>query len=307
MILQRQTLRRLATIQQKPLIWDAAPIQTSICRRCRERSFATTARLEAGHNKWSKTKHIKAVTDKKKMIDRTNFVKVITMYSRMYGENLQFNPQLAGAIAAATKASVPKSIIEGAVARGQGRSTSGAQLEPMTLEALIAPNIAIIAEAETDNKIRTISDLKLVAKRCGAVASASAFYFTKRGRTIFKAKEGGPTLSEVLEEAIEHEGVEDIEELPEGGFVTWTEPAMLTSVTEVLSRKFGLELMESDIIWAPNEDTMVDMESPATALNLGDLLSGFKDFPEVKAIYVNVRQGSLSDEVWEKVNGYLDI
>ncbi|CAH0049383.1 unnamed protein product [Clonostachys solani] len=307
MILQRQTLRRLAAIHQKSLLWDVAPIQSSICRRCLERSFATTARLEAGHNKWSKTKHIKAVTDKKKMIDRTNFVKVITMYSRMYGENLQFNPQLAGAIAAATKASVPKSIIEGAVARGQGRSTSGAQLEPMTLEALIAPNIAIIAEAETDNKIRTISDLKLVAKRCGAVASASAFYFTKRGRTIFKAKEGGPTLSEVLEEAIEHEGVEDIEELPEGGFVTWTEPAMLTSVTEAVSRKFGLELMESDIIWAPNEDTMVDMDSSATASNLSDLLSGFKVYPEVRAIYVNVRQGSLSDEDWEKVNGYLDI
>lgn len=67
------------------------------------RLFMTTPTLRAGHNKWSKTKHIKAVTDKKKMTERTTFVKNITLYSRMYGENIQFNPQLANAITLATR------------------------------------------------------------------------------------------------------------------------------------------------------------------------------------------------------------
>lgn len=57
----------------------------------------------AGHNKWSKTKHIKAVTDRKKMAERTQFVKTIAMYSRMYGEDLRFNSQLANSVALATK------------------------------------------------------------------------------------------------------------------------------------------------------------------------------------------------------------
>lgn len=51
------------------------------CRLCRQ-SFATSQTYLAGHNKWSKTKHIKAVTDKKKMAERTAFTKLIAMYSR---------------------------------------------------------------------------------------------------------------------------------------------------------------------------------------------------------------------------------
>ena len=52
-----------------------------ICPQCL-RSFSTTSRAQAGHNKWSKTKHIKAVTDKKKMAERTAFTKLIAMYSK---------------------------------------------------------------------------------------------------------------------------------------------------------------------------------------------------------------------------------
>lgn len=67
------------------------------------RHFTTTPPVRAGHNKWSKTKHIKLATDKKKMADRTFFAKQIALYSRMYGENITFNPQLASMVTAATK------------------------------------------------------------------------------------------------------------------------------------------------------------------------------------------------------------
>jgi hypothetical protein len=80
---------------------------TTICPGCL-RFLATTAAKQAGHNKWSKTKHIKAVTDKKKMADRTHFAKTIAMYSRMFGEDLQFNPQLANAVTAAAKGTLPQ-------------------------------------------------------------------------------------------------------------------------------------------------------------------------------------------------------
>ncbi|GJN68752.1 hypothetical protein VFPFJ_05427 [Purpureocillium lilacinum] len=277
-----------------------------ICPRCM-RQFATTAAPLAGHNKWSKTKHIKAVTDKKKMAERTAFTKLIAMYSRMYGEDLKFNSQLANAVAAATKASVPKSLVEAAIARGQGRSATGAQLEPMTFEVLMPPNIALIADIETDNKTRTLHDLKYVVKKAGGVVGATAFYFSKRGRAVFKPKADGPTLSDVLDEFIEYEGAEDVEELPDGGFLAWTQPASVAAITDALSRKFGLEVLESDIMWVANEDTTVAVDSHSSAESLDALFSGLREYPEVKAVFANVRQGSISDDEWDRIERHIDV
>lgn len=172
----------------------------------------------------------------------------------------------------------------------------------------MAPNIAIIAEAETDNKTRTLSDLRHDLKKAGGLASSSAFYFTKRGRVIFKAKnDTGPTLSEILDESIEHEGVEDIDEHPDAGFVVWTEPTHLSAVTRSLADKFDLDIVESDIIQAPNADTMVSIDSAQSAEALGALLAALAEYTEVKAMYVNVRQGAISDESWEKVERHINV
>ncbi|KAM0204579.1 hypothetical protein ACHAPA_001977 [Fusarium lateritium] len=292
-----KTTQSVISIQQSSSI---------ICRQC-SRSFVTTQAPWAGHNKWSKTKHIKAVTDKKKMTERHGFVKMITMYSRMYGDDIKFNPQLATAIAAATKASIPKNLIEAAIARGQGRSATGAQLESLSLEALLPPDIAMVIDAETDNKTRTLHDLRHAVKKAGGVVGSTTFYFTRRGRVVFKAKEGGPTLSEVLDEAIEHEGLEDVEELPEGDFLAWTQPNTLSAITEALSKKFELEILDSDIVWAPNEDTKVSIDAPEQADSLDLLFNGLKEYPEVKAIYANVRQGAVENEEWDKVERNLDV
>ncbi|RSL65406.1 hypothetical protein CEP54_004193 [Fusarium duplospermum] len=300
----RQALRPLA--KASTLLTSAQPTNSIICRQC-QRSFATTPAQWAGHNKWSKTKHIKAVTDKKKMTERAGFTKTIAMYSRMYGDDLRFNPQLASAISAATKASIPKNLIEAAIARGQGRSATGAQLESMSLEVLMPPTIAMIIDAETDNKTRTLHDLRLVVKKAGGVVGSTTFYFTRRGRAVFKAKEGGPSLSDVLDEAIEHDGLEDVEELPEGDFLVWTQPNTLAAITEALSKKFELEVLDSDIVWAPNEDTMVSVDKSADVESLDLLFNGLKEYPEVKAIYANVRQGSIEDEEWDRVERNLDV
>ncbi|KAM6539673.1 Hypothetical protein NCS54_00567100 [Fusarium falciforme] len=299
-----QGFRSLA--KASTLLTSTQPANSIICRQC-QRSFATTPAQWAGHNKWSKTKHIKAVTDKKKMTERAGFTKTIAMYSRMYGDDLKFNPQLASAISAATKASIPKNLIEAAIARGQGRSATGAQLESMSLEVLMPPTIAMIIDAETDNKTRTLHDLRLVVKKAGGVVGSTTFYFTRRGRAVFKTKEGGPSLSDVLDEAIEHDGLEDVEELPEGDFLVWTQPNTLAAITEAVSKKFELEVLDSDIVWAPNEDTMVSVDKSAEVESLDLLFNGLKEYPEVKAIYANVRQGTIEDEEWDRVERNLDV
>ncbi|KAM0390209.1 hypothetical protein ACHAQC_008199 [Fusarium culmorum] len=206
-----------------------------------------------------------------------------------------------------SRTSIPKNLIEAAVARGQGRSATGAQLESMSLEALMPPDVAMVIDAETDNKTRTLHDLRHVVKKAGGVVGSTTFYFTRRGRAVFKAKDGGPTLSEVLDEAIGHEGLEDVEELPEGDFLAWTQPNTLTAITEALSKKFELEILESDIVWAPNEDTKVSIDTADQIESLDALFNGIKEYPEVKAIYANVRQGAIADEDWDKVERNLDV
>ncbi|KPM40665.1 hypothetical protein AK830_g5917 [Neonectria ditissima] len=298
----------------RPLVAEANSLSvassrtSNVCRQC-HRSFMTTPTQWAGHNKWSKTKHIKAVTDKKKMKVRQTLLVCGALFDKeaVYGDNLNFNPQLANAITAAAKASIPKHLIEAAVARGQGRSTTGAQLESMSLEVLMPPDIAMIIDAETDNKTRTLHDLRLVVKKAGGVVGSTAFYFTRRGRAVFKAKEGGPTLSEILDEAIEHEGMEDVEELPDGDFLAWTQPNTIMAITEALSKKFEIEVLDSEIVWAPNEDAKVSIDSPVLTETLEGLFSGLKEHPEVKAIYANVRRGSVEEEEWDKVERNLDV
>lgn len=205
-------------------------------------------------------------------------------------------------------------MVEAAIARGQGRSSTGAKLEPLLIEALLPPNIAIIAEAETDNKNRTWGDVKVVIKESGAVSNSTAFYFNKRGRARFRSRDGGDDeeasdtkLSDILEEAIELEGLEDVEERADGSFQVWTEPPQLSAVTDALSRRFELDVLESDIVWAPNEDTKVDLSSEKTVEALESLLSGLREYPEVKGIYANIRQGSIADHEWQRLERHIDV
>ncbi|KAF4974641.1 hypothetical protein FZEAL_8476 [Fusarium zealandicum] len=204
-------------------------------------------------------------------------------------------------------ASIPKHLIEAAVARGQGRSATGAQLESMSLEVLMPPDIAMVIDAETDNKTRTLHDLRLVVKKCGGIVGSTTFYFTRCGRAVFKAKEGGPSLSDILDEAIEHEGLEDVEELSEGDFLAWTQPTALSAITEALSKKFELEVLDSDIVWAPNEETKVNVDTAVQVESLDLLFNGLKEYPEVKAIYANVRRGSVGEDEWDRVERNLDV
>jgi transcriptional/translational regulatory protein YebC/TACO1 len=197
-------------------------------------------------------------------------------------------------------------MIESSIARGQGRSVSGAALEPLLVEIILPPAVAIVVEAETDNKRRTLEYLRIAIKDNGGLNSSSSFYFARRGRAVFKPKKGGPTLADLIDEAIEHEGLQDVEELAdEEGFLVWTEVPMLSTITEALAKKFDLEIMESDLVWDPNEDTMTEIDS-ATVNILDKMLTGLREHPEVKGVYANIRQGAIPDGEWERIDKHLD-
>ncbi|KZL67018.1 duf28 domain-containing protein [Colletotrichum incanum] len=283
----------------------AAPVpraQPTFCHQCLRR-LSTTPAAPSGHNKWSKIKHKKGAADAQKNSMRSQHSKTIALYSRLYGTT--DNPQLATAVANAKKYGVPKNVIDSAIARGQGRTTSGASLEPLTLEAILPPGVALIIEAETESKARSLQDLKVLIKKHKGTANTATFFFTRLGRVVFEAKEGGPGVDDIMDDAIEA-GAEDLEADEEGNLVVWTQPNMTNAVASGVGPKFGLKLLSSDIIWSANEDTKVKLDEGLEASTLGELLAALQEFPEVQAVYGNPAKGDIPEEEWAKIEENLD-
>jgi len=273
-----------------------------ICRQCR--LFATTGPRPSGHNRWSKIKHDKGKTDAAKNRQRSIFAHEIATASKLFGPNLNGNPRLADLVSKAKKEGFAKASIEAAIARGQGRSLSGASLESITIEGILPHNVAVIVECETDNKLRTLSDVRLIIKGNGGSATPSSYLFGKRGRITFESRDG-IGIDEALEAALEAGGT-DVEQDEGGRIMVSAEPADTKAVGEAVAKALDLQIATSEILWEPNEDTKVDLVSDEAAHELGDFVDELQDKEaSVQAIAMNVAQGSLSSETWKDLQSRL--
>jgi transcriptional/translational regulatory protein YebC/TACO1 len=195
--------------------------------------------------------------------------------------------------------------MEAAIARGQGKSSTGAALESVTLELIIQKTIAMIIEAETTHTKRTLDDLKYIVRKHGGAVTSTSYLFKKKGRVSFEKDERNLGVDEVLDEAIEA-GAEDVEADEDGNIVVWTEPNMTTAAAEALQKCLNLKVERADVLWDANEDTKAVLESEEAAKELGEFIDAARDNPEIQGVYANVAQGSLSEEAWEDLQGRLD-
>jgi len=248
------------------------------------------------YRKWATIKHDKGKNDAAKSKQRSNLQKDIITAVKMGGPNPTMNARLALAIATAKKNALPKANIEAAIARGQGLSATGTALENLTLEAILPPSIATVIECQTDNKLRTLQDLRLLVKNAGGTASTVGFMFQKKGRIVLQKKEG-VGVDEVLEPALEA-GVLDVMEDEQGRVVLLTEPAQTKSTGEALAHTLGMEIDESDIVYDANEDTKVPLDDPAAAQELADFFERLQELPGVQAVHLNWAKGAIDDALW---------
>ena len=188
---------------------------------------------------------------------------------------------------------------------------------------------------ETSNRNRTLQSLRTTLKRHGGAQSSTAFLFSRRGRVIFAAKPG-IGVDEVLEAAIEA-GAEDVVESeatsldnsgdPEtegdgsagggeygsgssggrGDLLLWTPPSGTARAAKEVGERFGLRVAGSDIVWAPNADTLAAVDRDEEAALLRDALAALREIGDVRAVYANaVRGAAVSDELWAAVEEYLE-
>ncbi|QIX01384.1 hypothetical protein AMS68_006901 [Peltaster fructicola] len=261
------------------------------------RIHATTTCL-SGHNRWSKIRHDKGKNDAARNKQRSIFAQELATASRLFGADPNLNPRLADLIVKAKREGFPKTGIEAAIARGQGRSPDGGNLENVTIEAIMPNNVGLIIECETDGKARTIAAVKNVIKVAGGVATPSSYLFEKRGRIVFE-KQDGITSAEALDAALDA-GATDIDELEDGQVVVFTEPEQTRAVGDAVSKALSLDISMSGIVWSPNTDTMVAIPDEEAAQELCAFVDELHEKESnVQALAMNISQGAIDEELWK--------
>src|SRR5882724_982601 len=151
----------------------------------------------SGHSKWHSIKHKKAAIDSKRGRSFTKFIKEITIAARIGGGDPDGNPRLRKAILDAKSLNMPADNIKRAIMKGTGE-LEGGQLDEVTYEGYGAGGVALIVQAVTDNRNRTVSEIRHVFSKNGGnmgEAGSVAWMFHKKGYIVIeKAKADEDTL-----------------------------------------------------------------------------------------------------------------
>ncbi len=234
----------------------------------------------SGHSKWSTIKHKKAAKDAKKGKLFTKVIKEITVAARMGGGDVNANPRLRTAVAAAKSVSMPNDNIERAIKKGTGE-LEGVSYEEVQYEGYGPGGAAILAQVLTDNKNRTVSEIRhLFTKHGGNLGETGcvAWMFDKKGLiTVEKVHiEEEPLLGIVLDA-----GAEDVRE-DEGIFEVITQPEDFERVKETLD-KANVPVASAQITMIPKNTVTVDAKNVEQILKLTEELEDHDDVQSVSA------------------------
>lgn len=235
----------------------------------------------SGHSKWSTIKRKKGATDAKRGKLFGKLAKEITVAARLGGGDLTGNPRLKVAIAAARAENMPNDNITRAIKRGEG-GAGGAALEEITLEGYGPAGVALMVESLTDNKNRTVSDVRhLITKYGGSLGEPGcvAWMFDKKGVIVLDRE--GVDEDQLMEAALEC-GAEDLQG-DESQFEVLTDPVLWFEVKEALEAR-GFKPVLAEVQLHPKTTIHIDEEKSAQqVIKLVELLEEHDDVNNVFA------------------------
>jgi len=235
----------------------------------------------AGHSKWANIKYRKMREDAKRGRIFTRLAREIIVAAREGGGDPETNPRLRTAIAAAKAANMPKENIEKAIKRGTGE-LPGVTYEEVTYEGYAPGGVAVIVEAITDNRNRTVSEVRyLFSKHGGSMGETGcvSWLFDKKGVITIKGE--GLSEDDALMVALEA-GAEDLK-TEEDTFQIITAPEDFERVKEALEKE-GLPIEEAEITLLPKNVVKVEGEKAEKVLKLMEAL---ESLDEVQRTYAN--------------------
>lgn len=238
----------------------------------------------SGHSKWATIHRQKEITDAKKGQAWTKITNAIIVAVRSSGGIIdpEKNFKLRLVIEKGRALNMPKENIERAIARGAG-GEEGTSLEEVIYEGFAPGGVAVIVEAATDNKNRTVQEIKNIFERGGGTLGgpgAVSFLFTSKG-FISVSRSANPE-EQILE--IMDLGVEDIEEGGESIDI-YTAPELLEETKRKLQEK-GYEIKNFELTMKPN--TLTSVNDPNTAHRVLDLLDKIEDLSDVQRVFANI-------------------
>lgn len=250
----------------------------------------------SGHSKWSSIKHQKAVSDKKRGQIFSKLARLITIAVRSSGDpNPQTNAALRMAAEKARALNMPKENTERAIRKGMGTEGTQETLEEFLLEAFGPEGTAVLIEGVTDNRNRSLGELRHAITAAGgkiAQEGSVRWMFDLRGVLTVRASENPhKNLEDIALEAIAA-GAKDVREKNDS-LLVFTEKTSLSSVQQRL-REVGVAVSETELGWVPARE--VPLANPAARAALQKLFSALDDHDDVQNIYSNVVDGELSEE-----------
>ena len=233
----------------------------------------------AGHSKWANIKHRKARQDASRGKVWTKVIREITVAAKD-GPEPSDNPRLRLALDKANAANMPKDTIKRAIQKGSGPGEMGA-IEEITFEGYGPNGVAILVETMTDNRNRTVADIRHAFSKFGGnlgTDGSVGYLFNKIG----VVNVSGTYDEDILMETVLDAGAEDMT-LDEDGYEVITSPANLSSVTEALSAN-NIETIQAEVTM--RADTLVNLDDEASEKVL-NIMNFMDDLDDVQEVYTN--------------------
>jgi YebC/PmpR family DNA-binding regulatory protein len=236
----------------------------------------------SGHSKWATIKHKKGAADAKRGRIFTRIIKELTVAARAGGGDPDMNPRLRTIIAEAKQANMPAENIKRAIRRGTGEEP-GVQYDEITYEGYGPGGVALIIEAMTDNKNRTVGEIRhLLGKYGGHLGESNSvsWMFEKKGYIVIdKAKAAEDTLMAAALDA----GADDLRDDGDNWEVL-SAPEAFPVVKEAVE-KLGIETLSAQVAMLPKNFVSLEGRSAQSMLKLLDLL---EDHDDVQHVWSNV-------------------
>ena len=235
----------------------------------------------SGHSKWSTIKRKKAVADAKRGKIFSKLIKEISVAARHGGGDINGNPRLRLAVDNAKAANMPLDNIDRAIKKATGE-TEGAQYHEITYEGYGPSGVAILVESLTDNKNRTVAEIRhIFSKNSGGLGESGsvAWMFDRKGIiTLQKQDKSEDEIMEIILEA----GAEDLQS-EDGFFEVTTNIESFESVRKVIIDN-GCEIENASLQWIAKNTISVEGEDSEKVMKL---IEALEDNDDVQNVYSN--------------------
>ncbi len=239
----------------------------------------------AGHSKWANTKHRKARADAQKGKIFTKLAREITVAAREGGDDLETNFTLRLAVQKARDNNMPNENIQRAMQKGTGNQ-EGSSYEQASYEGYAVGGVAVLLEAMTDNRNRTVAEIRHIFSRYDGSLGESgcvSWMFDRKGYLSVNKSEMEVDEDELMMAALEA-GAEDVELEDDGTYSITTELENFEAVKNQLTAQ-GIPIASSDVTMLPSNT--IEITDPDAADRIINLIEALDDHDDVQNVYAN--------------------